>query len=570
MPLFRRARRSPDADPTTTPKALLRFATVGSGRGRILTIAVLGLALHQVTEALVPVFIGVVIDRAIAPADPLALGLMLCALALLFVVLTFAWRLSARQVTRVFTAGEHDLRLLAARRILHPRGLAERRAAGQVLAVTAADSSNVAGLAWVFAEIGASSAAVLTTVVALFLISWPLAALVIVATLVQLLVIHLLSAKLDERAAAEQDRAAEAGALATDLVAGLRVVKGLGAEPVAASRYHAASRRAMRAAIRAADADARLSAVGGLGGGVTLALVAVIAAWFALGGVPGFRISVGDLVAVVGLAQFVRSPMEYLGYFGGYLAAKRGSARRLSALLRTGPAVPERATSSPDAETVRAATGDASAPLQLELCGTRVVVPGGSLVGIDAGSAADALLDRFAARAPLATGELIVDGVDVAGIDPAALRRIIAAPPHDAAVFSGSVRDNLFVEEVDDALLAIAGLDEVLEHLSDGLDSSVGEQGRFLSGGQRQRLLLARTLSQGHRFVVLHEPTSSVDTLTEDRIATGLAAHAGATGRSIVLLTSSPTLLANCSSVVVLDAGELALADAVPNAGAAR
>jgi len=538
----------------------MRHATVGGGRGRILTIAVLGLALHQVTEALVPVFIGIVIDRAIEPTDPVALVLMLLALAVLFVVLTFAWRLSARQVTRVFTAGEHELRLLAADRVLHPRGLAERRASGQVLAITAADSSNVAGLAWVFAEIGASSAAVLTTVVALLLISWPLALVVVVATLVQLVVIHLLSTRLDERAAAEQDRAAEAGALATDIVSGLRVVKGLGAETVAATRYRRTSRRAMRAAIRTAEADARLSAVGGVGGGVTLALVAVTAAWFALGGVPGFRISIGDLVAVVGLAQFVRAPMEYLGYFGGYLAAKRGSARRLSALLLTGHAVPTTsdAVSQPAdiADPGDTELDDADGPaarLVLTFDSVRLEVPEGALVGVDAGSAADALLDRFAGRAPLSAGELVLDGADVASLDPATLRRTLAAPPHDAAVFTGSVRDNLFTETVDEALLAIAGLDEVLEHLPDGLESSVGEHGRFLSGGQRQRLLLARTLSQGHRMLVLHEPTSSVDTLTEHRIATGLAAHAAASGRSIVLLTSSPALLAVCSQVVVVE-----------------
>ncbi|NEE05722.1 ATP-binding cassette domain-containing protein, partial [Streptomyces sp. SID7499] len=92
---------------------------------------------------------------------------------------------------------------------------------------------------------------------------------------------------------------------------------------------------------------------------------------------------------------------------------------------------------------------------------------------------------------------------------------------------------------------AASGLDDVLTHLPEGLASQVGEQGRLLSGGQRQRLLLARALHQPQPVLVLHEPTTSVDSVTEDRIARALRAS----GRTIVLITTGPTLLSACHRV---------------------
>ena len=105
-------------------------------------------------------------------------------------------------------------------------------------------------------------------------------------------------------------------------------------------------------------------------------------------------------------------------------------------------------------------------------------------------------------------------------------------------------------------LLAASGLDEVLRHLPHGLDSGIGEHGRTLSGGERQRLLLGRALHQPQPLLVLHEPTSAVDSVTEMRIAESLA---GLRGRALVLITDSPALLGICDSVVDLDAEQAAL-----------
>ncbi|NED29434.1 ABC transporter transmembrane domain-containing protein, partial [Streptomyces anulatus] len=237
----------PGAPASPSPAALVRLAASGSGRGARLALAGAGFAGHQVAEALVPVLLGLVVDRAIGRSDPGALLGLLGALAALFAALILCWRTGSRLTTGVYAYGEHDLRLLATGRALHPRGMAARRPPGEVLTIATSDASNVSGVSWLIAEQGAALAGLLTAAVSLLLISWQLAAVVLAATAVQLVVLQLLSGPLDRRVYAEQREAARAGALATDFTAGIRVLKGFGAEGAAVRRYRRASRDSMAA-----------------------------------------------------------------------------------------------------------------------------------------------------------------------------------------------------------------------------------------------------------------------------------------------------------------------------------
>jgi putative ABC transport system ATP-binding protein len=107
-------------------------------------------------------------------------------------------------------------------------------------------------------------------------------------------------------------------------------------------------------------------------------------------------------------------------------------------------------------------------------------------------------------------------------------------------------------------VLTAAAADEVVEVLPEGLDTGLGEGGRTVSGGQRQRIALARALAADAPVLVLHDPTTAVDAATEHRIAAGLAALRA--GRTTVLVTSSPALLARCHRVLVVDRGEVVAA----------
>ena len=86
--------------------------------------------------------------------------------------------------------------------------------------------------------------------------------------------------------------------------------------------------------------------------------------------------------------------------------------------------------------------------------------------------------------------------------------------------------------------------------MPNGLDTEIGERGRTLSGGQRQRVALARALAAEPAVLVLHDPTTAIDAATEDRVAAGLRHYRA--GRSTLLVTSSPALLARCDRVLLV------------------
>lgn len=533
-----------------SPASLFRLAAFAPTRRLALTVSVLGLSGHQLAETLVPVVIGQVIDQAIAPSDTGALIFWLGALCVLFVGLIVAWRYAIRAGTRVYSHGEHELRLVAARRILHPRGMAERRAPGDVLTIATSDASNTSGLSWVIAEQIAALTALTTAVVSLLLLSWPLAIIVVVAALLQLLAIFKLSGPLDERVYSEQRQAAKASSLATDFVLGLRVLKGFGAEGEAAQRYRGVSRLSMQAALRRIRALASLSAINSAISALFLASITITAAWLAVQG----SLTIGGFVTVVGLSQLIAGPMETLGFLGGSIASKRGSARRLAELTATAPRVTDAARDSsvgtgsdPEAEAQH------TEPLvRVRLDGTEFSVRPGELLGVNAGShAGEELCALLGYRHPLAQGSYSLRGFDAVDLGPSAVHEFVFAAPHSSALFAGSVRENLATDAVDPAIVAASGLDELLTHLPHGLDSPVGENGRLLSGGQRQRVILARALHQPQAVIVLHEPTSSVDSLTEHRIAEALRSFEQ---KAVIVITSSPTLLHSCDRVVELAA----------------
>ncbi|WP_082609037.1 ABC transporter ATP-binding protein [Oerskovia sp. Root918] len=531
----------------TTVGGIFRLVLAGNRRWLLLTVGAGGFMLHQVTEALVPVLIGVVVDRAIVPRDGAALGLWLAVLAAVFVVLTMAWRIGMRSTVRAFSFAAHDLRQLTVARVLDPLGMARRRAAGETLTIASSDTNRVAGISWlVTGQLGAL-AAIGTTAVSLLLVSVPLGIAVLVATPVMLLVMHRLSVPLEARSETEQEAAARAGGLATDLVTGLRVLKGLGAEEAAADRYRRASRDSLGAALRAVRSRAAYQAVSTVLSVVFLAVVALFAGRMALAG----QITVGELVAVVGLAQFVQEPMSRTGFLGVELAQKRASARRLLLLLG------EPTVHSPvDGAVARAAArteGAATVTIAGAFGGSvvpRVTARAGQVVGIVVPDGGDAgrLVDVLGCRAPAPPGAVVVNGTDLATLDPSTGRALVFAARHEASLFSTTVRENLAPDgPLDERALDASGTGEVLGHLAEGLDTPLVGRGQHLSGGQRQRLVLGRALHRPEPVLVLHDPTTAVDSVTEARIA---AALRGFPERALVLVTSSPTLLAVCDEVV--------------------
>ena len=550
---------------------IFTFALFANGRWKLLLGGCAGLALHQISEALVPATIGAAVDNAIQPNDAGALLAWLGALAVVFVVLALSWRLGTLATERSFNYGSHDLRQLVVGRTLHPRGMAARGAPGEIVAIASSDADRVAGLSWLISGGLAAVAGVATSAITLLLISVPLGLAVLLATPVMLLVMHHLTKPLENRSDVEQSTAARAGALATDFITGSRPLKGLGAEDAAINRYRSASRNSLASALKAIRAKSAYTGASTALSAAFLAGIAFFAAWFAVQG----SISVGQLVAVVGVAQFVQGPMTSLGFLSVELAQKRASAARIAAVLEEPAAVPAPGQSASlgtkERTTAVAGSAAASTPLLEIHSGAAdstlpaVTASAGEIVGIVLPDSTQArlLVDTLGVRVPTAPGLISIDGQDAAGLDPGHVRSMVFADNHDGVLFRGSVRENVAATapQLEERALAAAAVGDFVSRLPEGTETVLTGHGQSLSGGQRQRLVLGRSLHQQQPVLVLHDPTTAVDTATEAVIADGLRNFPD---KALVLVTTSPTLLAACHRVVLMGA------DGTPESGTHR
>ncbi|QJT04968.1 ABC transporter ATP-binding protein [Streptomyces asoensis] len=531
---------------------------------------------HQLGEALVPVLIGVVIDQAVAGQDAGRLALWLAVLAVMYVALSWSFRLGARAGERGAEEAAHTLRLAIVRRVLDARGGAEEgRLPGELANVATEDAKRVGAVNMALMSGIWAVAGITVSAVWLLLTSVPLGLIVLLGTPVLLWLGHLLSKPLERRSEAEQDRAAHASGVAADLVAGLRVLKGLGAQQAAVERYRRTSRASLVATLRAARAESwQTGLVLALTGGF-IALIALVGGRLALDG----SLTLGQLVSAVGLALFLLGPLETFAWVNAELAQGRASAARVAEVLAAAPAV---------------VGGDAPVPDpvrgELRLRGVRLGgpdgvdldVPAGRLTGIAVTdpASAEALLRCLGRESDPESGSVELDGVPLTRLDPAGLRAAVLVAAHDAVLFDGSLAANVTPEaeprsgpadgEPDEAAagstdeaadlrteraMAAAHADEVARSLPRGAATGVGEGGRSLSGGQRQRVLLARALRAGPPVLVVHDPTTAVDAVTEARIAEGLREIRR--GRTTVVVTNSPALLAVADRVVLLDGGRI-------------
>jgi putative ABC transport system ATP-binding protein len=509
---------------------------------------------HQACEAMVPVVIGVIIDEAVATGSSGALLARLGLLAVLFLVLSTCYRTAARITDGAGEHAAHRIRLDLAAKVLDPRGGADTgRLPGALTAVATGDAERVGAVAAALSYGISAVAGLAVSAVVLLRISVPLGLLILLGVPPLLWIGHRISRPLERRSEVEQERAAHASGVAADLVAGLRVLKGIGAEQAAVSRYRRTSQDSLAAALRAARSrawhDGAILALTG----VFIAVIGLVGAHLAMRG----AISIGELVAAVGLAQFLLGPFQLLTYVSGEFAQGRASADRIAEVLASPPAVPAGTAALP---------GPVTGALRLRgvtygaLRGTDLDIGAGTLLGVvvrDPAAANDLLLCLGRELDP-AEGTVELDGVPLASLAPADVRGAILVAHHDADLFESSLLDNVLAGrdggplDVGPALRASAA-DDVARALPQGVDTMLTERGRSLSGGQRQRVALARALAADPPVLVVHDPTTAVDTVTESRIAARLSELRR--GRTTILVTTSPALLAVTDRVVVIDGG---------------
>ncbi|MFG3714710.1 ABC transporter ATP-binding protein [Micromonospora sp. NPDC047730] len=512
-----------------------------------------------------PYLISRAVDDGLRPGDTRALTLWVAAIVVAGVALAYLGIMRHRTMTFIREDAKARSSAVVLRHLSRVGAVLPRRsAAGEVATVGGTDVDRVAQVLTITGPgVGAVVAYVVVAVV-LWSISPLLALCVLVGVPAVGLVVAPLLRRLERVESAYRQQQGELTARSGDIVAGLRVLAGVGGRGLFARRYAARSRDLLAEGYRVGAVNSWIDAATVAVPGLFLAAVVWLAARMAVTG----EISVGELVAVYGYVATLIVPVWFLLEGSHLLIRGRVAARRIIALLAVTPdgvGGPRPLPSSPGAAAVpdarrptRAATPDGPADLHDPASG--LIVPAGRFTAVAATDPADAvaLADRLGRYV---VGDVTWGGAPLTGVGLDEVRARILLADHDAHLFAGTLRETLrgAHPDADDerigGALHAASAEDVVDALPYGLDTPLDTRARSLSGGQRQRVRLARALLADPEVLILVEPTSAVDAHTEARIAARL--REARAGRTTVVFTTSPLLLARADRVAHLDAGRV-------------
>lgn len=514
--------------------------------------------LHQLGIAGLPVTVGLavqaVIDRS---GGRLALaGGLIVALGVLIAVGDTMLHRSA--VTNWITAAARVQQLLARKTAELGSALTRRVAAGEVVAVSTADVEKIGWFVEALSRFAAAATALVVICVGLAFYLPSLGVMVALAMPVLALAVLPLLPRATRRADEQREKAGKATELASDTVAGLRVLRGIGGEELFLGRYRRASQEVRRAAVRSARMWALISAVQVLLPGILLISLVWYGATLARDG----RIDVGQLVTVYSTATLMLFPLRRFEEIAMAYSFSQPSAQRAVRVLSL-----RRSSREATVEGVTP-SGDLYDPA------TGLMAPQGQFTAVVCGDPDEAglLAERLGGHAE--TGEeeasakvpsVLLGAVALDEIPLDAARAAVLVQDKDPVLLSGTLQELLDVPSsglvTADAALEAAQCGDVLNALAqaapgndgDPMRTRITERGRSLSGGQRQRLALARSLVTDPEALVLDEPTSAVDSHTEARVAAGIANLRR--GRTTVAFASSPLLLDAADRVVLVHKG---------------
>lgn len=392
----------------------------------------------------------------------------------------------------------------------------------------------------------------------------PLLTMIVMASLplyagISVIVSPILRNRLEE----QFQRGATNQSFLVETVTGVETVKAMAVEPQLQRRWEEQLAAYVTAGFRAR--------VAGLWGSQSITLVNKLTMafllYFGAKAVLAGDITIGMLIAFNMLAGQVSQPVLRLAQLWQDFQQARISVSRLGDILNT----PREAKAGPGKSALPAIEGKItlenvsfrySPDGQKILDGLNMEIRPGECVGIMGESGCGkSTITKLIQRLYLPeSGRVLIDGVDIAHIDPAWLRRQIGVVLQDNILFNRSIRENISL--VDPAMpmervmeaAKLAGAHEFISRLSHGYDTIVEERGSSLSGGQRQRIAIARALVNNPKILIFDEATSALDPETEAVIQQNMKRIIE--GRTTVIIAHRETAVRECGRVVTMGNAE--------------
>ncbi|MBB2945448.1 ABC-type multidrug transport system fused ATPase/permease subunit [Actinoplanes lutulentus] len=537
-------RRLPEHEPgLPDSRSAARFLFWLVRRSRLTVVAAAVLAVIWMgCQSLAPAMVGEAVDAAVAYDSRELAGWTLLLLGVGTVQAVAGIMRHRFAVTNWLGAAFRTVQVVVRQANRLGATLPRRLDAGEVVAIGTSDISHIGSAVDLVSRGIGSLLAVGVVTVLLLRISVPIGMIVLIGVPIMMMVVGLLIGPLHRRQRAYRTLQGRLTGQAADLVSGLRVLRGVGGEPIMAARYRAASQALRAAGVRTAKVEALLEAAQVLLPGVFLVLLTWLGARSAWKG----EITVGQLVSFYAYAAFLVAPLRQLTEAVDKITRGHVSSRRVVAMLTVEPELTE-----PD-DPVPLPAGE----LRDQESG--VCVPAGLMTAIVAALPSEAA--RIADRLGRYEDGSTLGGVPLAAGDLAEIRKRILVADNDARLFAGPLVSDLdpYATGALPEALEAAAATGIVDGLPDGVDGVVAERGQSFSGGQQQRLRLARALIVNPEVLILVEPTNAVDAHTEALIADRL--RAARSGRTTVVCTSSPLLLSRADHVCYVESGQLVAA----------
>ncbi len=538
---------------------------------RIFALAVGGSAVYGVMTVGAALVLGRVTDQVVAPAfrrgdtttgSLVAAGLAIFAVAVLKSAGIVARRLGAgimqyrlqaryrRDVTRQY------LRLPLAWHQRHPTGqlLSNANADVEAMWFSIAPMPMAVG---VLVMLAVAAVALLLTDVVLSLVGFTIFPAIFALNI-------LYQRRLSPLATRAQQLRADVSGVAHESFEGALVVKTLGREPEETARFRSAAEELRDAQIRVGRVrgvfDPALEALPQLG---VLAVLLVGTMQIQRG-----ALDAGGLVQVAYLFTLLAFPVRAIGWVLGELPRSVVGWDRVRHVLEARGGLAYGAVE----------LTDVGAPASLDVQGVQFgyddtpvlhdvsfTVDAGRTIAVvgPTGSGKSTLTMLLVRLVDPATGEVVLDGVDLRAVVRGGIAGAAAVVPQQTFLFDDTVRGNvtLGLDLPDDAVrraLEVAQADRFVDALPEGLDTRIGERGMSLSGGQRQRLALARALVRSPRLLVMDDATSSVDPRVEAAILAGLrTSSVDGVAPTVVVVAYRKATIALADEVVYVEHGRV-------------
>jgi ATP-binding cassette subfamily B protein len=423
----------------------------------------------------------------------------------------------------------------------------------------------------VMIPITVSNLALVAGVVVILFVTDPFLALVALAPLPLVnITATRFSAAIHPAVLAVQAEQAQLATVVEETIAGVRVIKGFGAEQVQSDKLRTEADDIQRVSVQAARVRSRyLPAIDLL---PSLGLIAVL-------GIGGHRVldgqmTVGELVAFNFYVALLVWPLRTIGMTLAWGQRAAAALERVHEVLGTVPAIRDPADPKPlpDAPPVGAVTfrdvtfgyetGNERGQPVLDGF-TLELAPGESAALVGATGSGKSTVARLLLRFyDPQRGTVAIDGVDVRDVAVHDVRRAVGVVFEDTLLFHDTVAANIaFADPTADrerieAASRLAGAHDFVVDLPNGYETLIGERGYSLSGGQRQRIAIARAIVADPRILVLDDATSAVDPSKEHEIRAAM--QTVMSGRTTIVIAHRPATIAIADTVVLLDGGRAA------------